>query len=388
MRFILIIYIVSIRDINMTKHLLVSGQYSQIGVLNRLVADGYKNISYKLIISNLPKGIKEKVLEDSTRRSEYLGKCIKNTSLSPITTGLCSKFKDVAYFAICFMLCMDNFKFDGVFLNCPTGIGEYPIIEKGNQLGIPTILLENGIWPEKWPKKNSLYAIGNPSNILCTSIHMKNKYLEVGKPESKLTLTGMPCFDVYYGMKRKEPNEEVTVLWAVGIIEMINSRTYNTQVPDFCCIPVKYKEFFNLCSVATSMPDVKFILSYKGWAGLDKDRFTGLPPNVKVVVGKPWEELIDKVDVVVGGYSTTVAESIYVGVPTITPKCDIPLYDYKGSVIEAPDWETDTVCRLIRDAVGSEVHNEDFINHYFSHNLDGKATDRVVEKIKELIPNV
>jgi hypothetical protein len=83
--------------------------------------------------------------------------------------------------------------------------------------------------------------------------------------------------------------------------------------------------------------------------------------------------------------STVLPESVLCDLPVVTAKIPVKAYDSMGANITEVDWEVCAVCNAIKEAVNTESNNQAFKEYYFSHNLDGNGTDRVVKELRRVV---
>ena len=100
-----------------------------------------------------------------------------------------------------------------------------------------------------------------------------------------------------------------------------------------------------------------------------------------------WYDYVKNADVaIVSPLSTIVGECLLCGVPTITARIEPSIYDLScADIVQIDDWSVNNICRAIMYSIGRTPDNEEFVNYHFSHNLDGKSIERVVDATKEII---
>lgn len=268
-----------------------------------------------------------------------------------------------------------------IVLHAAGGVPASAHFKVGNSLGIPTFVLQNGIWPNNVEKSHYSTAYQEPSTILCMSEHMKDVYLSMGADKEKLVLTGHPYFDRYKDFERKETKRPIVLVGFV--LALLECSTVNARVPWWHSPPIDFKNYFRIFDVAEKLPEFDFVIKLKQHDILSPAHFFNSPKNVRAYKST-WFEWMDKAAVVIGDSSTVTLESIFAGVPTIIPKLDNPFVDYMGAVFEI-EWTTDNIVSAIKDSVGKEVDNGDFSSRYFSHNLDFNSTMRVIKEVERRI---
>jgi len=371
------------------KSLIASGQYSLIDAAKGLV-DYYNVIISKEIVKQISDDIR-KIMTDEIekRRSRFLEMCneksfsntTKKTMLQIFGDAVCS-----SVVAISNMNKVNNYNgVAGVLLNSFAGTLESVLIQWCNKNSIPSIVLMNGLWPDFYPNEKSSMSLNFCSHILYASEHMKRMHERIGYRNQELIPTGLPFFDNYKNFKRKEPNDKITVLCGFPV-DGYRSITFGTM----CFYPqinIPLNKFYHLFEVAKAMPNYEFILSFKPWGSYFNDFFSrvkaDVPSNVIMKSGN-WIDEIGNADVVLSGiFSTVIHESTFLGVPTIVPKINPKPFNYFG-VVDEIEWEVENICKAIDANIGKVLDNEEFNNYYFTYNLDGNATNRVVEAVRSI----
>lgn len=248
-----------------------------------------------------------------------------------------------------------------------------------NSLEIPTFVLQNAMWPEKFEKSYLCASHDVPQTIMCMSEYMKDIYIRMGAEENRVTVTGNPYFDRYKDFIRKEPERPVVLVgFVLGLLEC---NVINTRIPWFHSPPIDFRNYFRIYEIAEKLPEFDFIIKLKPHDLIEPIHFFDSPRNVRAYKNS-WWDWIDKASVVVGATSSVVMESAFAGVPTIIPKLRTPFVnDYMGAVEEI-EWDVDNVVKTIKDSVGKEVDNKRFNEYYFSGNLDYNSTERVISTIE------
>jgi len=361
----------------MEKVIIISENYSLVPIINYFLPTGLtvvltgKKYYYKENLDTLNENLTDLVLTPRTL-------CIKD--------GMVKRIRETVpfYFNMLDGLSELCRRVDVVgIVTHSWGGKEAALLNIGKHLGIPTIVLQNGIWPKD--VKQSFYGnYVDCTRILCSSDFMRDRYIELGVDENKLVVTGHPYFDGYDEIINRQRNRTKSKRVLVGFeLSFMRTETLNQDVPWFHSPPISYKNYFLMYEVASRMPDYEFIIKLKPHGHLRAEHFADAPANVKVV-NDMLVDWLDKVDVVVAANSTLVGESIFVGIPTIVPKQDMPFWDYMEAAKEI-DWTVENICNAIENSIGTTVDNEKFNSYYFSHNLDYNSLDRVVKSIEEVI---
>lgn len=252
------------------------------------------------------------------------------------------------------------------------------LVKIANHFGVPSIVIQNGIWPELEDYNKTHYRkVGSSSHVFCMSNFMRDCYLKMGVDKSKLRVTGNCHFDNYKNIKKKKPDGKVVVLVGFSLPIMPGN------VPWFHSPPIIFNNYFKVFDVAKKLSEYEFVIKLKPHGALQPEHFTNIPSNI-TVVNTPWIEWMDKVDVAIGCSTTAMSESIFVGVPTIVPKLELPFCDYMGAASEI-EWDVDIITNTIRNSVGVEVDNSKFNEYYFSHNLNYNALNNVINNIDEVL---
>lgn len=265
-----------------------------------------------------------------------------------------------------------------IVLHAAGGVPASAHLKVGNSLGIPTFVLQNGIWPNAVDKSHYSTSHQEQSVILCMSEYMRDIYIKLGADESKLVITGHPYFDRYESFERKETERPLVLVG--NALTLFNCNTVGSRIPWFYFPPADFKNYFRIFEIAEKLPEFDFVIKLKPHGLLTPQHFFDSPKNVRAHKNS-WFEWMNKASVVLGDTSTISLESIFAGVPTIVPKWDTPFVDFMGAAIEV-DWTVDNVVSAIKNSIGKEVDNGSFSSYYFSHNLDFNSTVRVTEEIE------